>query len=254
MIFCRFRHDGEDRYGIAENHEVREIAQNPFGPYEILDESFAFGEVELLAPSSPSKIVAVGVNYKAHGEEMNHELPPEPKLFLKPSTAVIGPNDAVIYPKMASRVDYEGELGVVIKSKTKNIEPEQAGEHILGYTCFNDVTARDLQKKDGQWTRGKGFDTFAPIGPWIVSDIDASDLAVETYLNGEMKQSSRTSLMIFKVPYLVSYISKVITLLPGDVIATDTPAGIGPMQVGDQIDVSIEGIGVLRNIIREPAA
>jgi 2-keto-4-pentenoate hydratase/2-oxohepta-3-ene-1,7-dioic acid hydratase in catechol pathway len=197
----------------------------------------------------PSKIVAIGTNYRKHAEEMGLPIPSEPLIFLKPATAVIGHDDVIRYPAMSSRVDYEAELGVVIKKRASQVEVKDAGDYILGYTCVNDVTARDLQKKDGQWIRAKGFDTFAPIGPWIVTDIDSSDLKLEAVLNGEVKQDSRTSDMIFKVPELVSFISKVMTLEAGDVIATGTPSGIGPMQKGDTIEIRIEGIGTLRNKI-----
>lgn len=226
-----------------------EITPDPFSKFETDDEPIPFDEIQLLAPVTPKKIVAIGVNYRKHAVEMKHELPKEPLIFLKPSTAVIGPQETIRYPKMSKRVDYEAELAVVIKQKSKNVPMEKVSEYILGYTCFNDVTARDLQKSDGQWSRAKGFDTFAPIGPWIVSDLDASDLLIESYLNGESKQSARTSDMIFNPTQLVSFISQIMTLEPGDVIATGTPSGIGPMQPGDQIDVKIEGIGLLTNMV-----
>lgn len=249
MIFCRFitEDDDQPRYGVAEGHEVRQISSDPYRDFTEEGEGFPFSQVRFMAPAVPTKIVAVGVNYKAHAKEMSHELPPEPLLFLKPASAVIGPLEPILYPKASKRVDFEGELAVVIKKRAKNVAPENAGEFILGYTCFNDVTARDLQKKDGQWSRAKGFDTFAPLGPWIVDGLDVSDLGIETYVNGEMRQSSRTSRMIFKVPELVSYVSRMMTLEPGDVVTTGTPEGVGPVNPGDQIDVRIEGIGVLRN-------
>ena len=205
--------------------------------------------VRLLSPVVPSKVVCVGLNYADHAVETKLPIPKEPCLFMKPATAVIGPEEKIIYPAMSQRVDYEAELGVVIKKKMRNVEPEQAADYILGYTCLNDVTARDLQKSDGQWTRAKSFDTFCPIGPWVVEGIDPSDLAVKLRLNGEQRQSSRTRELIFNVPRLVSFMSKVMTLLPGDVIATGTPSGIGPMQKGDVVEVEIEGIGVLRNVV-----
>jgi 2-keto-4-pentenoate hydratase/2-oxohepta-3-ene-1,7-dioic acid hydratase in catechol pathway len=174
-------------------------------------------------------------------------LPKEPLIFMKPSTSVIGPGEAIIYPKMSKRVDYEAELAIVIGKEAKKVSEERAADYILGYTCLNDVTARDLQPKDGQWTTAKGFDTFAPIGPWIVTDIDPHHLDVSSYLNGERCQHSNTKNLIFGPRQLVSFISRVMTLLPGDVIATGTPSGIGPMAVGDKIDVVIEGIGTLSN-------
>jgi 2-keto-4-pentenoate hydratase/2-oxohepta-3-ene-1,7-dioic acid hydratase in catechol pathway len=174
-------------------------------------------------------------------------VPEDPILFLKPPTSLIGPDAAIIWPSMSQQVDYEGELGIVIRDRVRGIAPNEVRDHILGYTCANDVTARDLQKKDGQWTRAKGFDTFCPVGPWIETDLDPADLLVESYLNGERRQSSRTSQLIFGIERLVSFISHVMTLQPGDLIITGTPAGIGPMRPGDEIEVRIEGIGSLKN-------
>lgn len=247
MIFCRFTSGNGTKYGTIENHQVTEIIPDPFSEFKIVGEPIPFSDIKLLAPTVPTKIIAVGINYKEHAQEMNHNICQEPLIFLKPPSAVINPQDTIRCPTMSKRVDYEGELAVVIKHKAKNIEPQNTNKYILGYTCFNDVTARDLQKTDSQWSRAKGFDTFAPIGPWLVNDLDTSDLPIETYLNGELKQKSRTSQMIFNVPQLVSYISKIMTLEPGDVISTGTPSGIGPMKAGDIVDVRIEGIGVLRN-------
>jgi 2-keto-4-pentenoate hydratase/2-oxohepta-3-ene-1,7-dioic acid hydratase in catechol pathway len=206
-------------------------------------------EVRLLAPSLPSKIVAIGLNYRDHAEEVKLEIPKEPVFFIKPSTSVIGPGEAIVFPKMSRRVDYEGELAIVIKKTAKSVSEEKAGDYILGYTCLNDVTARDLQPKNGQWTLSKGFDTFAPIGPWIVTDIDPGQLEISTFLNGERRQHSNTRNLIFGCKSLVSYVSQVMTLLPGDVIATGTSSGIGKMAVGDRVDVVIEGIGTLSNTI-----
>lgn len=203
--------------------------------------------VTLLAPCLPSKIVAVGLNYRSHAEEIKMSLPEEPLLFLKPSTAVIGPGDVIIYPPMSHRVDYEAELGVVIGAPAKNVREEKAQQYILGYTCFNDVTARDLQGKDKQFTRSKSFDTFAPLGPWIETELDPRNLKVQSYLGGALKQSGTTADLVFSVYQLVSFVSRVMTLLPGDVIATGTPAGIGPLQVGDCIEIVVEGIGTLQN-------
>ena len=205
----------------------------------------------LLAPCSPAKVVAVGLNYRDHAKELGMAVPEEPILFLKPPTTVIGQGEAIAFPEMASRVDYEAELGIVIKDTVKSIAPEEAHDHILGYTCVNDVTARDLQRKDGQWTRAKSFDTFCPVGPWIETDLDPGDLAVESFLNGEQRQASRTSQFIFPVDVLVSFISKIMTLFPGDLILTGTPAGIGPMKPGDEIEVRIEGIGSLKNTVQK---
>ncbi|MBN1636857.1 MAG: fumarylacetoacetate hydrolase family protein [Deltaproteobacteria bacterium] len=203
---------------------------------------------QILAPVQPTKIVAVGLNYRDHARELGLEVPLEPILFLKPSSSVIGPGDEICYPSQSTRLDYEAELAVVISRRCRNIKQEHAKDYILGYTCFNDVTARDLQIKDGQWTRAKSFDTFSPIGPWIVTDLeDPHNLAVSARLNSEVKQSSNTSNLIFNVYELISFISMIMTLEMGDVIATGTPSGIGPMEPGDSIQVEIEGIGVLQN-------
>ncbi|OGR86142.1 MAG: hypothetical protein A3A86_03110 [Elusimicrobia bacterium RIFCSPLOWO2_01_FULL_60_11] len=249
MIFLRFESHGEAQYGVIDRHDITPISPHPFGPYEETDDPIPLAEVRLLAPVAPGKIVAVGMNYKAHVKEMGREIPEEPVLFMKPPSGVIGSQDAILYPKMSTHVDYEAELAVVIKKKAKDVAEKDALDFVFGYTCFNDVTARDLQKKDNQWTRAKGFDTFAPIGPWIVTDLDPGHLPIECHLNGAVKQKGNTRDMIFSVPYLVSFISRVMTLEPGDVIATGTPPGIGPMQTGDRVDVSIEGIGVLRNTV-----
>lgn len=250
MKFVRFRYNDKITYGLLENETIRIIEGDPFSGYKPTDKEIPLKSVRLLAPCEPSKIVAVGVNYQDHAAEFKKDLPKEPLLFLKPSTAVIDPLVPIRLPARSRRVDYEAELAVVIKKRTVKIAPEQAAEYILGYTCINDVTARDLQKEDGQWTRAKGFDTFAPLGPWIVTDLDPSNLKIESYQNGERRQSASTSQLIFKVPALVSFISQVMTLLPGDVIATGTPAGVGPMKSGDRIEVAIDGIGRLANPVQ----
>jgi 2-keto-4-pentenoate hydratase/2-oxohepta-3-ene-1,7-dioic acid hydratase in catechol pathway len=194
----------------------------------------------------------VGRNYKDHAAEMGNPLPAEPLLFLKPSTAVIGPHEAIMYPEMSSRVDYEGELAVVMKRRTYRLEDEaEAADRILGYTCLNDVTARDLQEKDKQFTRAKSFDTFAAVGPCIATDLDPAGLEIKTFLNGKLRQSSNTKHLIFSVPFLVCFISRIMTLLPGDIITTGTPAGVGPMLPGDRVDVQIEGIGTLSNSVHK---
>ena len=234
-------------YGILEGETVRELAGSPFGKFEAIAHTHRLSDVRLLAPCRPSKIVALGVNYHSHSDEMQLKLPSEPLIFIKPATAVIGPDEAIVYPPSSNQVDYEGELGIVIKRKAHCINRQNIADYILGYTCFNDVTARDLQAKDKQWTRAKGFDTFAPIGPWIETDLDPNDLRLQTYLNGQLKQDSSTGELIFNALEVASFISHVMTLMPGDVIATGTPAGIGPMQPGDTVEVKIEGIGTLRN-------
>jgi len=245
----RFAAQGRLARGIIQDDEVTE-GEGDFASLKLSRIRHPLAQVQLFPPCTPSKVVAVGLNYRDHAGEMGLPIPDEPILFLKPPTTVIGPGEKILYPAMSKRVDYEAELGVVIKKRCKNIGPEAAPDYILGYTCANDVTARDLQKKDGQWTRAKSFDTFCPVGPWIETEVEPSDLQVQSRLNGELKQSSRTSQFIFKVPELVAFISRVMTLEPGDLIITGTPSGIGPMQPGDEVEVRIEGIGSLKNIVR----
>ena len=248
MKIVRFKaNSSKTRYGILEGIHVVEYAGTPFGLFKRGRKKFLLKQVVLLAPTVPSKVVAVGLNYRDHAAEVNLPVPEEPILFIKPSTSLVGPDDPIVYPPQAMRVDFEAELAIVIKKRCRTVPAERAREYILGYTCLNDVTARDLQRKDGQWTRGKSFDTFCPLGPCIATDIDPSGVTIEAYLNGERKQQSNTKYFIFPVEEVVSRISQVMTLLPGDVIATGTPAGIGPMRPGDKIEVRIEGIGSLRN-------
>jgi 2-keto-4-pentenoate hydratase/2-oxohepta-3-ene-1,7-dioic acid hydratase in catechol pathway len=248
---CRFKSGGKVVFGVIEGDSVFEIEGGLFeaasggarkGAEHKLD------SLRLLAPVLPSKIVAIGLNYKAHAAEFGKPLPEEPMIFIKPSTAVIGPDDEIVYPgHMSHRVDYEGELGVVIGRTAKEVQVKDAAGYILGYTCVNDVTARDLQGKDIQYTRAKGFDTFAPIGPVIETSLDPLDAAIQTYLNGQLKQNTSSKDMIFNVFQLVSFVTHVMTLLPGDVITTGTPSGIGKMRPGDVVEVRIEGIGGLKN-------
>jgi 2-keto-4-pentenoate hydratase/2-oxohepta-3-ene-1,7-dioic acid hydratase in catechol pathway len=250
MKLVRFLLQGRPVCGIANGDEVTELEGDFFTPFKTRNARHSLSRVALLPPCSPSKVVAVGLNYRDHAEELGFAIPDEPIIFLKPATTVIGPGAAIVYPGASARVDYEAELGVVIRDMTRDIGPDEARDHILGYTCANDVTARDLQKKDGQWTRAKSFDTFCPLGPWIETGVEPDDLLIEAYLNNERKQSSRTSQFIFKVPYLVSFISRIMTLHPGDLVITGTPSGIGPMRPGDEIEVRIEGIGSLKNIVK----
>ncbi|MBI4228932.1 MAG: fumarylacetoacetate hydrolase family protein [Deltaproteobacteria bacterium] len=251
MKFLRFRtKDGKVKHGCLEEEKVSEITGDILSEYHSTGNGYEVSDIKFLPPCTPSKIVAVGLNYRDHAEELKKRIPDEPLLFMKPATAIIGHDDKIIYPDhMASRVDYEGELAVVIGKEAKWVNEPEAFDYIFGYTCINDVTARDLQVKDIQYTRAKGFNSFAPIGPVIETDIDPSDLEISTFLNGELKQNSRTSELIFKVPRLISFISRVMTLLPGDIIATGTPSGIGPMNIGDKVEVKIEGIGILRNYL-----
>jgi len=249
MQYVRFQYQGAPRYGVIEGNFVYAVEGSIFGRWQKSGSGRAIDKVTLSAPVRPSKIVCVGLNYADHARETGKELPEEPCLFMKPSTAVIGPDEEIVYPKMAGRVDYEAELALVISQKCRNVAAKDWGKYVLGYTCFNDVTARDLQQKDGQWTRAKGFDTFAPVGPWITDSVSPDDLAVTARVNGEVKQSSRTSNLLFPPSYLVPFVSRIMTLLPGDVIATGTPAGISGVSPGDVIEVEIEGIGTLRNTV-----
>jgi len=251
MRLVRFRHGSRIATGALEDDWVRPLAGTFFDNPVPTGEEVPLDEVRLLAPVIPSKIVAVGRNYADHAAEMGGEVPEEPVIFLKPSTAVIGPDDPIPYPGIAGRVDPEAEMALVIGRLARRVPAEEAGRYILGFTCGNDVTARDLQKKDGQWTRGKGFDGFCPLGPWIETEFDPTDVLVECRVNGEVRQSARTSLMAFGPNTLVEFVTRVMTLLPGDVILTGTPAGIAPISVGDRVQVEVEGIGILSNEVVE---
>lgn len=257
MRLVRFAAQKRVKYGILEGNVVHGLRGSPFaqfrGPgssFRLDGSTFRTDEVRLLTPCLPSKIVCLGLNYRTHAEESKMTIPSVPLIFLKPSTAVIGPDDKIVLPQPGRRVDYEGELAVVIGRKVKDVAEDKAKGHVLGYTCFNDVSDRDVLKEDGlQLARGKGYDTFAPMGPWIETDLDPDDVLLETYLNGELRQSARTSDLIVGVSKLISFISGAMTLLPGDVIATGTPSGIGRMNPGDVVEVRIEKIGTLRNFV-----
>jgi 2-keto-4-pentenoate hydratase/2-oxohepta-3-ene-1,7-dioic acid hydratase in catechol pathway len=243
------------RFGIIEDDAVREITAAPWSSWQRTPRSFPLASVRLLAPVEPRKIVCVGRNYAAHAAELGNELPKEPLIFLKPSSSVIGPDEPIVIPKYSQRVEHEGELALVVGRRCSHLDDrEDPLACLVGYSCLNDVTARDLQKSDVQFTRAKGFDTFCPVGPWIESQLDPSDLAVETRVNSSVRQSARTSLMIYSPAFLVRWISRMMTLEPGDVIATGTPAGVGSLVAGDSVDVRIDGIGVLRNPVHAPPA
>ncbi|MEN3202552.1 MAG: fumarylacetoacetate hydrolase family protein [Atribacterota bacterium] len=235
-------------WGILEEGDRVTEVTSPFGgEMRKTGRQFFLGNLRLLPPVRPSKIVAVGLNYKDHIFELGQAVPENPILFLKPSTAVIGPGEPILLPPQSQRVDYEAELAVVIRKKAFQIPKTKVHEYILGYTCFNDVTARDIQTKDIQWTRSKSFDTFAPLGPWIADDIDPGNCTVRCFVNGTLKQEGNTQMLLFPVEELVTFVSSVMTLLPGDVIATGTPQGVGPLLPGDIVEVEIEGIGILQN-------
>ncbi|MBD1872462.1 fumarylacetoacetate hydrolase family protein [Nodosilinea sp. FACHB-131] len=242
---------GQLHYGLLRpDRSVQVLDAPPWLQGQPTEIELLPGSYDLLAPCAPSKVVAVGKNYAAHAAEMGTETPPEPLLFIKPSTAVTATGAPIYYPPQSAQVDYEGELAVVIGDRCAHVPPEAARAKIWGYTIANDVTARDLQKRDSQWTRAKGFDTFCPLGPWIVRELSAGAL-LQTFLNGQAApvQSASIEEMIYSPDYLVSYISEIMTLLPGDVILTGTPAGVGPLRVGDQIRIEIEGIGALENTV-----
>lgn len=249
MKFIRFKKDNRIFQGLLAGKKVGVITGDMFSDYSAGTERLDIADIKLLAPCAPSKVIAVGLNYRSHAREMNMNIPDEPLLFMKPSTAVTGPEAPIVYPAMSGRVDYEGELGVVIKKACKNITEAEAAGCIFGYTCLNDVTARDLQKKDVQFTRAKSFDTFCPIGPCIETELDPAAAHLETRVNGRLRQQTTTDDLICPVYRLVAFVSHVMTLLPGDVIATGTPSGIGPLQPGDEVEVHISGIGTLRNRI-----
>ena len=247
MKIVRFRFENKTKYGILRGNSVQLIAGTPFHSIKPADEYYPVEQVQLLAPVLPSKIVALGLNYKSHAKEFKTETPQTPLIFIKPTTSVIGPGDTIIYPPSSKQVDYEAELAVVIGKKTEKVSRETSLNYVLGYTCLNDVTARDQQSVDKQWTRAKSYDTFAPLGPHIETELDPGNVSVESYLNGELKQSGCTRDLVFAVPELISFISHVMTLMPGDVIATGTSGGIGPMFPGDKIEIKISGIGTLTN-------
>jgi 2-keto-4-pentenoate hydratase/2-oxohepta-3-ene-1,7-dioic acid hydratase in catechol pathway len=257
---ARFTTGDDPRFGIVtgdiddfglpdEGSVITALAGDPlYVGLQPTEEQVLLADARLLSPVLPrSKVVGIGRNYAAHAAELGNDLPEEPLMFLKPNTSVVGPGDPVYYPRQSENVHFEGELAVVISRICRDVPKEKAADVIHGYTVGNDVTARDLQRKDGQFTRAKGFDSFCPLGPWVETELDASDLRVQTFLNGEVKQDGRTRDLIFDVPTLIAYVTSVMTLLPGDVILTGTPEGVGPMNAGDEVEVSIQGIGNLSN-------
>ncbi|WP_022886531.1 fumarylacetoacetate hydrolase family protein [Glaciibacter superstes] len=252
MKIARFSHEGAIAFGIIDEDSLVVLKGDPmFAGYEPTGERVPLEEVKLLAPVIPrSKVAAVGKNYREHASEMGGEAPAEPLLFLKPNTAVIGPGDAIVLPPQSDRVEHEGELAVIIGSIAKNVDAAGALDAIFGYSIANDVTARDLQKRDGQWARAKGFDTFCPLGPVIDTEFEFEGATLETRVNGEVRQSGSLSDMVHSVADIVAYASSVWTLLPGDVVLTGTPAGVGPIVDGDTVEVEITGLGVLSNPVR----
>lgn len=255
MRIARFTTDDDPRFGLIGEDNGKEmiavLTGDPlYAGIQLSGEKLPLEDARLLAPVIPrSKVVCVGKNYLAHAQEMGGDIPDEPLIFLKPNTSVIGPGEPIFYPEQSHDVHFEGELAVVIGRICRDVSAEDAAKVILGYTIGNDVTARDLQATDGQWARAKGFDTFCPLGPWIETNFDPGDQAISTMLGDELRQSSRTSGLVFKVPDIIAYVSSFMTLLPGDVILTGTPEGVGPMQVGDEVSVTVEGIGTLTNTV-----
>jgi 2-keto-4-pentenoate hydratase/2-oxohepta-3-ene-1,7-dioic acid hydratase in catechol pathway len=249
MRLVRFRYGGRIATGAVdeESETIRVLAGTFFEQPVPTGEEVPLDDVRLLAPILPSKAVCVGKNYAAHAAEFDSDVPEEPLLFLKPSTSVIGPGDTIPLPSISRRVDYEGELAVVIGRLARSVRAEEAFRYILGYTCANDVTLRDLQKKDGQWARAKGFDGSCPLGPWIQTELDPNDARVETRVNGDTRQSATTAELVFGVATVIEYITEVMTLLPGDVVLTGTPEGVGKLEPGDRVEVEVEGVGVLVN-------
>jgi 2-keto-4-pentenoate hydratase/2-oxohepta-3-ene-1,7-dioic acid hydratase in catechol pathway len=245
----RFRVADRIATGFVDDATVRLLKGTFFQEPVPSGEEIPFDDVRLLAPVIPSKVVGVARNYPAHAEELGNPLPPEPLLFFKPATSVVGPGDAIHLPAGSKRVDHEGELAAVIGRLCRHVPEEEADKYVLGYLCANDVTARDWQRSDGQWARAKGSDGFCPLGPWVETEVDPSNLEITVRVNGDLRQSGRTSEMVFPPAALIAYVSRTITLLPGDVVLTGTPPGVGPMSPGDRVAVEVEGIGVLENVV-----
>lgn len=247
-IFVRFVREEQVSYGVLENEIVRPIQGEPFGAWQVTEEHWPLAEVQVLSPIVPGKIIGVGLNYLSNINALKAPIPEEPVIFLKPPSSVIGPDENIIYPREVKQLAYEVELAVIIKEKAKNVKQEDALNHVLGYCCANDLTARD-KMVSGPWTKAKSYDTFQPLGPYIVTDVNPDNLNIEMYLNGEKTQSSNTSDMVFNAAYLISYISSIMTLEPGDVILTGTPPGGNLLKLGDCIEAKIEGIGSLKNTV-----
>jgi 2-keto-4-pentenoate hydratase/2-oxohepta-3-ene-1,7-dioic acid hydratase in catechol pathway len=260
MKFCRFLPLSSSApqpagvlYGLLEGEQIRDISGPPWRPWSQGSRKWPVADVRLLAPVDPGKIVCVGRNYAAHAAELGNEVPKEPLIFLKPPSAIIGPGEPIVLTPQSQRVEHEGELALIVGRRCSQLkDTDDPLTYLLAFSCLNDVTARDLQKSDVQFTRAKGFDTFCPVGPHIETELDPTDVLVELRVNAELRQSGRTSLMVYPVAFLVRWISRVMTLNPGDLIATGTPAGVGPLVAGDVVEVSVGGVGVLRNPVQAP--
>src|SRR5213593_1465702 len=251
MQIVRFRTEVNTSYGVLEGGVVVEYSGTPWSPFRRGRRRLPLKHAVLLAPALPTKIIGVELNYRDRAAEMERLAPDEPRFFLKPTTTLVGPNDPILYPSISASVEYGADLAVVIKRRCRNVPAERVREYVLGYTCLNDVTARDLESK-GLWLRAKAFDTFCPLGPCIATDIDPDAAAVETFVNGGLRQSSSTKELSFPTDEIVALIAQVMTLLPGDVVAIGTPAGVGPLEPGDRVEVRIEGIGSLKNPVVKP--
>lgn len=248
MRFVRYQAKTEDpHFGWVFENRIGPIEGSPFGEYRRLEAQIPLESARLFAPVVPGKIICVGRNYAAHAKEHDADVPDVPLLFLKPPSSVIGPGGTILLPPQSQQVEHEAELVVVINKRGRWIPVEEAKNYILGYTIGNDVTARDLQRSDGQWTRGKGFDTFCPLGPWVETEFNTADAMIICHVNGEMRQMGSTRDMVFRVPNLIAFTSSVMTLEPGDVLLTGTPAGVGPLNPGDVVEISIDGLGILQN-------
>ncbi|MGW6937139.1 fumarylacetoacetate hydrolase family protein [Lentzea sp. NPDC054927] len=247
MRIARIAHPQGVAFVAVQGEEAAEIAEHPFGNPTFTGRKWPLADVRLLAPILPTKIIGVGRNYADHAKELGNEVPAEPLIFFKPNTSVVGPNVEIKLPAASERVDFEGELAVIIGQPCRDVPRAKAAGVVMGYTIANDVTARDLQKKDVQFTRAKGFDSFCPMGPFIETEFDPSDVRVVTEVDGEVKQDGRTSLMVHDIPSLIEYVSAIMTLLPGDVILTGTPAGVGPLKAGQTVSVTVDGLGTLTN-------
>ncbi len=249
MKYVRYSSEECEYYGIVNGEKIHRITAAPYEDFTETGDIEAMEEVTLLTPVIPSKILCVGLNYRDHIEEMFDAVPTSPVIFTKPQSSLLPPGGTIVRPEISKRVDFEGELALVIGKKAYKVAQEDAEEYILGFTCANDVTARDLQPKDGQWTIAKGFDTFCPLGPVITDELDPENLAISSAVNGEIRQKSNTSNLLFTPSYLVSYLSNVMTLMPGDIILTGTPSGVGPLEKGDTVEITVEGIGTLKNTV-----
>lgn len=253
MRLCRFDDAGTPRWGLIERDEVRPLAASPWQGLKVLGPTVPLAHARLLPPCEPSKIVAVGLNYRAHAAEMGKELPREPLLFLKAPSALLPPGGDVVLPRQSARVEHEGELALVIGRRASHVTAVQALEHVLGWTCLDDVTARDIQRQEKVYARAKGFDTFCPVGPWLETEIaNPQVLALELRVNGTVRQRGETADMIFSVAEIIAFVSEIMTLLPGDLITTGTPPGVGPLAAGDSVEVEIAGIGILRHAVVAP--